>query len=84
MFDMAFASDAADRNAHTPTDGNHDQGTVFGSFFTLAKTFTAFFGFGGVQGQFAGQPRRTDAASHTDPGRGRGPLEGAPRAPADR
>ena len=81
---MAFASDAADRNAHSPTSGNHDQGTGFGFSFTLAKTSTAFFGFGGFQGQFEGRPRRTDAASHIDPGRGRGPLVGAPPAPAGR
>ena len=81
---MAFASDAADRNAHTPTSGNHDEGTAFGFSFTLAKTSTAFFGFGDFQAQLEGGPRRTDAASHTDPGRGRGPLSRAPPAPAGR
>lgn len=77
---MAFASDAADRNARTPTDGDHDQGKA--SSFTLAKTSTAFFGFGGFQGRFDGQPGRVDAASHT--GRERGPHSVAPRASAGR
>lgn len=75
-FDMAFASDADDRTAHALTDGN-DQGTVFDFSFTLAKTRTAT-----VRGLYAAP--RAGAASHTDPGRERGPLAGAPLAPADR
>ena len=75
---MAFASDASDRTAHAQTDGN-EQGTVFDSSFTLAKTPTAAF-----RGQYSASAGRADAASHTDPGRGRGPLAGAPRAPAAR
>jgi len=75
---MAFASDAFDRPAHAQTDGN-DRGTAFGFSFTLAKTPTA-----ALRGPYAASVRasRTDGASHTDPGRGRGPLAGAPRAPA--
>ena len=77
-FDMAFASDADDRTAHALTHGN-DQGTAFGFSFTLAKTQTA-----AVRGLYSASYRAsgTRAASHTDPGRG--PLAGAPPAPAAR
>ena len=70
---MAFASAVTDRTAHLPKNGD-DEGTVFGFSFTLAKTFTA---------DPRGTSRPSDAASHTDPGRERGPRRGAPRAPAD-
>ena len=77
---MAFASDAADRTAHALTHGT-DQGTAFGFSFTLAKTQTA-----APRGLYTAPFRApgTGAASHTDSGRGRGPLAGAPPAPAER
>ena len=80
---MAFASDADDRTANQPSHGSDDQGTVFGFSFTLAKTTTAAFR-GAYTATYQGRPPRTDVASHTDPGRERGPLAGAPPAPAER